>query len=132
MSHSPPSRPPGNEVQLAALARDVAGELALLHGMALALQETLSECRVLPAQRPVLLARLQAIDRISQGLADLQRLMEDLPACLPDDLAVLQDRILKRVQLRQLADRLAGSGSAGSGAPADAARPTAPGEVLLF
>lgn len=100
-------RPPSEGLALDTLARRVADELALLSGLSLGLQEALSRCRFASHPESAILAGLQGIDRISQGIDDLGRLMTALAEHLPGPVPRAPDRVLAPLLLRDLADRLA-------------------------
>ncbi len=105
---APPSFPPSrDDLSLDSLARRVADELALLSSLSLSLQEALSHCPFATHPDAATLAGLQGIDRISQGIDDLRRLMDALPEHLPDAVTVAPEMLLAPLQLRDLADRLA-------------------------
>ncbi len=89
------------------LAGRIAEELALLAELAQGMQEALSHCRFAVQPNAETLAGLQAIDRISQGVEDLRHLMDALPEQLPPSIPVMPETLLARLQLRDLADRLA-------------------------
>lgn len=104
----PPFRhPTPDDLSLDSLARRVADELALLSNLSLALQEALSHCPFATHPDAATLAGLQGIDRISQGIDDLRRLMDALPDHLPDAITVAPRTLLAPLRLRDLADRLA-------------------------
>lgn len=76
---SPPAPVTGQGLALDRLARLLAGELALLAGLADEVQGALARCEfVAPPPAPVMRG-LQGIDRIAQGLDDLSRLVATLP-----------------------------------------------------
>lgn len=123
-----PFRPPTrDDLALDTLARRVADELALLSSLSLALQEALSRCRFATHPDAATLAGLQGIDRISQGIDDLRRLMDALPAHLPDAVAVAPGALFAPLRLRDLVDRLAAAERPPMPAPCDVS-----GEVCWF
>lgn len=103
---SPACHPLRDDLALDILARRVADELALLSSLSLALQEALSHCPFATHPDAATLVGLQGIDRISQGIDDLRRLMDALPDHLPDAITVAPRTLLAPLRLRDLADRL--------------------------
>lgn len=121
-------RPSHDDLSLGTLARRVADELALLSCLSLALQEALSHCPFATHPDAATLAGLQGIDRITQGIDDLRRLMDALPDHLPDTITVAPRTLLAPLRLRDLADRLAMA----EGPRAVAPRTSSAGDVSWF
>lgn len=104
----PPAKAPGPRLPLAALSARLQAELDLLAGHSAEIQRALPLCHLDLAGTidAAAIRGLQRIDRITQTLEDLARLMAALAAALPPDLGVDAGLVLGRVRLQELADAL--------------------------
>ncbi|MDW4548740.1 hypothetical protein R5H32_05175 [Defluviimonas sp. D31] len=114
-------------IALAALLQDVATELSDLATLAGSVQEALSHCDVSDPPDPETLAKLQGLDRLSQGLDNVGRLMATLPAHLPQDLTVATSALISDRRHSYLRRRAAESGRVES----EEAK-SRPGDVIWF
>ncbi len=103
---SPPSPEMQKSVRIIDLAVHLAEELSHLALLSQTVQEALSDCVFAEPPDEATLARLQSIDRIGQGLADLTRLMGLFQARLPGETMLPRDVVLAHLHLRELADRI--------------------------
>lgn len=102
MSDGAPPRGP----TLALLATRIAQELGHLGALSEQVQTALSRCSLCPIEDRETLSGLQGIDRISQGLTDLARLMDALGTQICTDLPLPQTGLASRVTLNELSLRL--------------------------
>ncbi|MCY1125362.1 hypothetical protein OU426_00710 [Frigidibacter sp. RF13] len=94
---------------MAALASRVASELHQLAGLALDLQDALSAAGVAQKALGEAMAGLQAIDRITQNLGDLSRLLTALGGQLTPSTTIATPPLADGLILRDLAHRLFGT-----------------------
>ncbi|WP_284163076.1 hypothetical protein [Frigidibacter sp. SD6-1] len=125
------------EITVAALASRVAGELHQLAGLALGLQDALSASGVARKAPDEALAGLQAIDRITQNLGDLSRLLAALAGQLTPSPTIATPPLADGLILRDLAHRLFGMDVAaveppGAGGVTQTNEPAPSGEVSWF
>lgn len=97
---------------LALLATRIADELGHLGTLSEQVQAALSQCGLCLVNDRDTLRGLQGIDRISQGLTDLARLMEALGAQICADLPLPPTSLAGKVTLRELSLRLFQEGEA--------------------
>ena len=117
-----------DQLALTDLATRIGGELDFLVHLSLTVQAALSHCTCTHPVDAETLKGLQGIDRITQGLADMARLMADIGETAPQGVYLARHALERRVQLRDLCQRIFVP-------EATASRPearTVPGEVLLF
>lgn len=107
------------------LAARVGEELAGLARISAEVQTALSLCHFADHTDPSAIRGLQGIDRITQSLEDLGRLMEALSEELPANVPIPAERMLSRLRLRELQLRF---DAGGAGAPLHAPN-AAPGEI---
>lgn len=106
-------------ILLDTIARHLADEMSYLMQLSDRVQEALSGCAFAAPPDPGTLAGLQYIDRIGQGLADVNRLLRLLPSGFPDNAALPRDMVLAHLTLRDLVTRIA---------PTDGQATTTPGD----
>ncbi|MDI3335187.1 hypothetical protein QKW60_02110 [Defluviimonas aestuarii] len=94
-----------DSIRLDELAAHLADELSNLLQLSQTVQQALSDCIFAEPPDAETLFRLQSLDRIGQGLADLSRLMQYLRADLPEEATVPIGQVLEHLHLRELADR---------------------------
>ncbi|WP_295535848.1 hypothetical protein [uncultured Thioclava sp.] len=88
------------------LAARVGDELETLARLSTDVQRALSNCS-LPADTDAQVIRgLQGIDRITQSLEDLGRLMSDVAVEIPKGIPLQAEPILSRLRLHELVDSL--------------------------
>ncbi|HQY42601.1 MAG TPA: hypothetical protein PK450_00365 [Paracoccaceae bacterium] len=117
----------GASVALNNLMSRVGAELDHLTGLALQMQTALSDAMPEGQLDPHDLVGLQAIDRISQSLADLAQLMHSVADSLPMDSVISTARIRRAVILFDLSCRLVEEARPLASAPCERAAQT--GEV---
>ena len=100
----PPSR--AENLPLVALGRRVADEIGTLASLSCEVQSALSLCHFAAHTDPEAIRGLQAIDRITQTLEDLSRIMRAITNELPTDLALPGEIVSSHVRLQQLARSL--------------------------
>jgi len=122
------------EIAVVALASRVAGELSHLAGLALDLQNALSVAGIAQRAPGEASAGLQAIDRITQNLGDLSRLLAALGGQLTPSTTIAAPRLADELILRDLAHRLFGAEAAPEAAAGADASPQAEpsGDVSWF
>ncbi|WP_264770751.1 hypothetical protein [Defluviimonas salinarum] len=103
------------EMVLAALLQEVATELASSAALAGSVQVALSRCRFSVPPDPETLTKLQGLDRISQSLDSVSRLMASLSACLPQDVMVATSALNADQRHNNLPQRITRSGRTESG-----------------
>lgn len=124
-------------VRLDALANRIGAELAELLRMSLSVQDAIAHERAGLGEAAGTVAGLQAIDRITQGLSDLARLMSEVGYRVPDSVVINRQVLDERLILRDLAHRVLPSACGTNCAFANAtshalSNRTEPGDVLLF
>lgn len=102
----PPPREGAATVALAVLTGRIAAELGQMSAITLDLQGALSALLGEQLPRSMTVAGLQSIDRVSQQLGDLARLMHVLAAASPADATIPAAQIRDSMQLSDLARRL--------------------------
>ena len=96
------------EIAVAQLTSRVAGELSQLVGLALELQNALSVAGIAQSMPVEASTGLQAIDRITQNLGDLSRLLAALGGQLAPSTTIAAPPLADELILRDLAHRLFG------------------------
>ncbi len=91
---------------LAALAGRIGNELEVLARISAEVQTALSLCRFAEHTDPEAIRGLQGIDRITQSLEDLGRLMAALSGEIPYGIHLRALPILSRLRLQELAQNL--------------------------
>lgn len=124
-------------VRLDALANRIGVELTELLRLSLSVQDAMAQERAGQGEVAQTVAGLQAIDRISQGLSDLARLMNEVGYRVPDRVLINRQVLDQRLTLRDLANRVLprGCGTACVLAREPQFAPhddVDPGDVLLF
>ncbi|MEI4471163.1 hypothetical protein [Frigidibacter sp. MR17.24] len=90
------------DLPLDALAQRIADELASLAALSAGVQAALSLCEFAEHTDPAAIRGLQGIDRITQCLEDLGRLMESVSGELTGDIRLHAVPILSRLRLHEL------------------------------
>ena len=103
-----PDRPPTErrDLPLDALAARIGDELDTLAGLSANVQSALSLCHFTDHTDPEAIRGLQGIDRITQALEDLGRLMAAVSSEMPRDVNVHSVPILSRLRLHELIQNL--------------------------
>ncbi|MEI4485940.1 hypothetical protein V8J36_07025 [Frigidibacter sp. MR17.14] len=94
------------DLPLDALAQRIAEELAALAALSAGVQSALSLCHFADHTDPAAIRGLQGIDRITQCLEDLGRLMESVSGELTGDVRLHAVPILSRLRLHELVSAL--------------------------
>ena len=119
-----PESPCPDQLALADLAIRIGSELDFLMQLSLTVQAALSHCTCAHPADTETLKGLQGIDRITQSLADMARLMADVGGAAPEGVYLARPALERRLQLRDLCQRIF---------LPDASAPRSDfGEVLLF
>ncbi|KEO60306.1 hypothetical protein [Thioclava indica] len=95
-----------HKVALNALTARVGDELETLARLSTDVQRALSACGVSEGTDAQAIRELQGIDRITQSLEDLGRLMSDISAEIPKDVSLHAETILSRLRLHELIENL--------------------------
>ena len=106
MAIFPPLSAERRELPLDALAARVGHELDALARLSADVQAALSMCRFSEHTDPSAIRGLQGIDRITQALEDLGRLMTAVSSEMPNDVFVHAVPILSRLRLHELVRNL--------------------------
>lgn len=117
-------------VPLDNLATRISHELEKLLSLSLAVQDAMSLRHSLHPENQDVLTGLQGIDRITQGLCDLARLMEEIGVRAPEDVFLERVPLDRRLTLRDLSSRLLPEQVRDRSAHSELA--SASGEVMLF
>ena len=94
------------DLPLDALAARVGDELDTLARLSADVQAAISLCHFTDHTDPAAIRGLQGIDRITQALEDLGRLMAALSAEMPENVHVQSVPILSRLRLHELIQNL--------------------------
>ena len=98
--------PPADSLALAELTQRIGSELDYLRRLSLTVQAALSQCTGAHPSDAETLKGLQGIDRITQGLADIARLMTDISNAAPQGIYLTRHSLKHRLQLRGLCQRI--------------------------
>jgi hypothetical protein len=98
------------DLPLDALAARIGDELDTLAGLSANVQSALSLCHFAEHTDPSAIRGLQGIDRITQALEDLGRLMAAVSCEIPSDVNVHSVPILSRLRLHELINNLGPDG----------------------
>lgn len=90
------------DMPLELLTARIGSELEVLAGLSARVQQALSLCHFAPHTDPEAIRGLQGIDRITQSLEDLGRLMADLSGEIPPGLDMAYAPIFARLRLHEL------------------------------
>lgn len=101
-----PLAPDRRDLPLDALAARVGEELETLARLSAEVQTALSLCRFAEHPDPAAIRGLQGIDRITQALEDLGRLMAAVSGELSDNVLVHAGPIMSRIRLHELVQNL--------------------------
>lgn len=94
------------DLPLDALAARIADELDTLAGLSSDVQRAISMCHFSDHTEPEAIRGLQGIDRITQALEDLGRLMAAVSGEMPTDVKLHAVPILSRLRLHELINNL--------------------------
>jgi hypothetical protein len=97
---------PCRDLPLDALAARIGDELDTLAGLSAEVQTALSLCHFAEHTDPAAIRGLQGIDRITQALEDLGRLMAAVSSEMPRNVNVHSVPILSRLRLHELIQNL--------------------------
>ena len=97
---------PQRALPLDALALRVAEELDTLAALSADVQRALSMCHFADHTDPSAIRGLQGIDRITQSLEDIARLMATVAQEVPAGIGLQATAVLSRVRLHELAHNL--------------------------
>lgn len=117
---------PHRDLPLDALAQRVADELDTLAQLSAGVQTALSLCHFAEHTDIEAIRGLQGIDRITQSLEDLGRLMAAVSGEMPPNVRLHAVPILSRLRLHELVTNLA------PGAPPAVRQPETQGEIMWF
>jgi len=117
---------PHRDLPLDALAQRVADELDTLAQLSAGVQTALSLCHFAEHTDIEAIRGLQGIDRITQSLEDLGRLMAAVSGEMPPNVRLHAVPILSRLRLHELVTNLA------PGAPPPVRQPETQGEIVWF
>ncbi len=106
MTLEAPTLPDHRDLPLDALAARVADELDTLARLSAEVQQALSMCHFSDHTDPAAIRGLQGIDRITQSLEDLGRLMGAVSGEMPDGMFLKAVPILSRLRLHELLHHL--------------------------
>lgn len=120
-----PGEPTNRALSLDMLAARVGAELADLARTSAEVQTALSLCHFADHTDPSAIRGLQGIDRITQSLEDLGRLMVAMSEELPAHVPIGAERMLSRLRLHELQLRF----DPGAGAAPRHAQQAAPGDI---
>ncbi len=95
-----------DQLALTDLAFRIGAELDFLMHLSLTVQSALSHCICTHPADAETLKGLQGIDRITQGLADVARLMADIGDTAPGGVFLGRHALERRLQLRDLCQRI--------------------------
>jgi hypothetical protein len=98
--------PPRRDLPLDALAARIGDELDTLARLSSDVQRALSMCHFTEHTDPQAIRGLQGIDRITQALEDLGRLMAAVSGEMPKDVKLHAVPILSRLRLHELITNL--------------------------
>lgn len=98
--------PPHRDLPLDALSLRVAEELDTLAALSAEVQRALSKCHFADHTDPSAIRGLQGIDRITQSLEDIARLMAAVAREVPAGVGLPAAPILSRVRLHELVHNL--------------------------
>ena len=98
--------PQADTLALAELTQRIGSELDCLMRLSLTVQAALSRCTCTHPRDSETLKSLQGIDRITQGLADIARLMTDISDAAPEGIHLARHSLERRLQLRGLCQRI--------------------------
>lgn len=98
--------PAQRDLKLDALSLRVAEELDTLAALSAEVQRALSKCHFADHTDPSAIRGLQGIDRITQSLEDIARLMAAVAREVPEGIDLPAARILSRVRLHELVHNL--------------------------
>ena len=101
-----PAIPDRRDLPLDALAARVAEELETLAALSAQVQQALSLCHFADHTDPSAIRGLQGIDRITQSLEDLGRLMNAVSGEMPEGVYLHAVPILSRLRLHELVHNL--------------------------
>ncbi|SIS74083.1 hypothetical protein [Phaeovulum vinaykumarii] len=102
----PPRAPECRDLPLDALAARIGDELESLAALSAEVQSALSLCIFSEHTDPSAIRGLQGIDRITQALEDLGRLMSAVSTEMPRDVNLHAVPILSRLRLHELVNNL--------------------------
>lgn len=94
------------DLELDALAARIGDELETLARLSSDVQKALSMCHFAEHTDPAAIRGLQGIDRITQALEDLGRLMAAVSGEMPKDVKLHAVPILSRLRLHELVNNL--------------------------
>lgn len=97
---------PADTLTLADLTQRIGSELDCLMQLSLTVQAALSHCTGAHPSDSETLKGLQGIDRITQGLADIARLMTDISDAAPQGIYFMRHSLKHRLQIRSLCQRI--------------------------
>ena len=97
---------PADTLTLADLTQRIGSELDCLMQVSLKVQAALSHCTCAHPSDSETLKSLQGIDRITQGLADVARLMTNISDAAPQGIYLPRHSLKHRLQLRSLCQRI--------------------------
>jgi division protein CdvB (Snf7/Vps24/ESCRT-III family) len=101
------TRPPTPSVQpLHQLAARIGEELDTMGQLSLSVQHAMSRCTGTMGRDPQVMNALQGIDRISQSLAELARLMQYVSKTTPQGISVPSAALQENLALRDMTKRL--------------------------
>lgn len=99
-------KPKRQDLPLDALAARIGDELDTLARLSAEVQRALSLCHFADHTDPTAIRGLQGIDRITQALEDLGRLMAAVSGEIPNDVKLHSVPILSRLRLHELINNL--------------------------
>lgn len=114
-----PTGPQCKDLPLDALAARIGDELDTLARLSSEVQRALSLCHFAEHTDPAAIRGLQGIDRITQALEDLGRLMAAVSGEIPNDVKLHAVPILSRLRLHELINNLDPSGTHKTASPTE-------------